>query len=164
MKTLILIRHAKSDWTNAASSDHDRVLNARGKKDAPDMAKRLRDKIEKLDLIVSSSAVRALTTAEAFADEFDIKHKQIQIEPALYLADTDAFFNIIHSLDSKYKKIAIFSHNPGITEFANQLTNVHIDDMPTCAMYAVRADIKDWKDFRPEEKQFYFFDYPKLKD
>jgi phosphohistidine phosphatase len=164
MKTLILVRHAKSDWTNADSSDHDRILNARGKKDAPVMAERLKEKVEKLDLIVSSSAIRALTTAKAFAEEFDIKEKNIQIEPALYLADIDAFYNIIATLDKDAKKVALFSHNPGITEFANHLTNVHVDDMPTCAMYALKIDIKDWKDFRTSEKHFFFFDYPKLKD
>lgn len=163
MKTLILVRHAKSDWTNAESSDHDRTLNARGKKDAPVMAQRLKERIESLDNIVSSSATRALTTAQAFAIEFDIKEKNIQIEPALYLADIDAFYNIIATFDSDVKRVALFSHNPGITEFANLLTKVHVDDMPTCAMYALKTDIKDWKDFRTAPKDFLFFDYPKLK-
>jgi phosphohistidine phosphatase len=164
MKTLILVRHAKSDWTNAGTSDHDRVLNARGKKDAPVMAERLKEKIEKPDLIISSSAVRALTTAETFAEEFKIKSKDIQIERSLYLADPETFYNVLLNVPGNVKKVVIFSHNPGITEFANKLTTVHVDDMPTCAMYALKIDIKEWSDFRTAEKQFFFFDYPKLKD
>jgi phosphohistidine phosphatase len=161
MKKLLLIRHAKSSWDDISQKDFDRPLNDRGHRDAPKMAKRLlKDDIE-IDAFISSTAVRALTTAEYFAEAFEIKKKNIIQEPSLYLAESNVFFEVISKINDDHKTVAIFSHNPGITEFANQLCNTRIDDMPTCAIFAVKADIKSWREFAEAEKKFWFFDYPK---
>jgi phosphohistidine phosphatase len=162
MKTLIIVRHAKSSWDNTNVSDHDRTLNDRGKKDAPKMAKRVHEKIEEIDVLVSSTATRALTTAKYFAEEFDIKPKNIILQPKLYLAEPRSFIEVISGFDNDWKRVAVFAHNPGISEFANSLTNVRVDDMPTCAVFAVKIDTKNWDEFLSADKEYFFFDYPKL--
>lgn len=161
MKTLLLVRHAKSSWDAPGLSDFDRPLNERGKKDAPEMAKRLKDKNINIDLFVSSPAKRAKKTAKYFAEAFEVKKDGIQLVDDLYLASPSAFQKTIIELSDKNNAVAIFSHNPGITEFANALTNVRIDDMPTCGVFAIHIDTDSWSDFENAEKKFLFFDYPK---
>ncbi len=160
MKSLLLIRHAKSSW-NFDVEDFDRPLNDRGKKSAPEMAKRLIKKDIKIDAFISSPAERALSTAAYFIEEYGRKHKNIIKIPSLYEASSETYYSVIDELDNDFKTVAIFSHNPGITDFANELTNTRIEDMPTCAIFAVKVDIKKWKDFREGQKEFWFFDYPK---
>ncbi len=162
MKTLLLIRHAKSSWADFEQKDFDRPLSDRGKKDAPAMAKRIRkEKDIKLDGIISSPANRAFETAKHFAKGFDIKKKRIIQISELYEPTIEAFYNAVTDLDDEYKNVALFSHNPGITAFVNQLTNVHVDDMPTCSIFALYILHDEWKDFRTADKEFWFFDYPK---
>ena len=161
MKTLVLVRHAKSSWDNIDQQDIERPLNDRGKKDAPEMAKRLKDKGVKVDVLVSSPAKRARRTAVLFAEEFGVKKDEIVIIDELYMASPSSFERVVASLPDKYDTAVIFSHNPGITEYTNSLTNVHVDDMPTCGVYAVRGDTDKWATFRAGEKKFLFFDYPK---
>ncbi len=161
MKSLLLIRHAKSSWDNASLNDFDRPLNDRGKQDAPMMAERLSDKKIKIDAFVSSPAKRAAMTAKIFAGEFKIKKDDIIFKTELYMASADVFFEIIKKTDDHLNCIGIFSHNPGLTDFANELTEVRIDNIPTCGIFAVKADIKHWADFKEAKKKFWFFDYPK---
>ena len=160
MKTLLLVRHAKSSW-DLDVDDFDRELNPRGKRDAPEMAERLIKKEVEIDAFVSSPAKRAITTAAFFAEAYHQKVKNILPVSSLYEPTITAFRNAIENLDDKFKTIALFSHNPAITEFANQLTAVKVDDMPTCAVFAVKADIKKWREFSEARKEFWFFDYPK---
>lgn len=161
MKKLLIIRHAKSSWDAAVQSDFDRPLNERGLKDAPAMAQRLLKKEVKIDQILSSPANRALTTATFFAKAYGIKTKKILEVPELYHAGIIVFNRVIDELDDDDKSVAIFSHNPGITDFVNSLTNVRVDNVPTCGIFAVKAAVKSWKDFGAAEKEFWFFDYPK---
>lgn len=142
-------------------SDADRPLNERGKKDAPEMAKRLKEKGLKIDLFLSSTAKRARKTARLFAEEFDVKKDDVEEDGKLYEADVNAFFKVIEELKNKHDVVAIFSHNPGITDFVNALTTVRIDNMPTCGIFAVQAETDDWEKFKDAEKKFLFFDYPK---
>lgn len=160
MKTLLLIRHAKSSWDNPAQSDFDRTLNERGKKDAPAMAERLYYRDIALDAIISSPAKRAKKTAEYFAKQYDLEDK-IVFKTELYLADADTFFSVIEKTNDKFDCIAIVSHNPGVTDFVNQLTIARVDNMPTCSIFAVELQSKHWADIRNSEKDFLFFDYPK---
>lgn len=162
MKTLHLVRHAKSSWAEAGLDDFDRPLNERGKKDAPDMARRLVKKGLTIDLLVSSPAKRAKKTASIFAEELGLSQNEILYIPQLYLADTSIFGQVIGSINNKFNSIIIFSHNPGITAFANSLTNVKIDDMPTCSVFSVSSESKDWTQFMVSDKTFLFFDFPKL--
>src|SRR5215204_1035128 len=153
MKTLILIRHAKSSWDAPGLSDFDRPLNERGKKDAPEMAKRLKEKMD-IGLFVSSPAKRARKTAKLFAEEYGTKKDDISLVEDLYAATMPAFQKTVIELNNKYNTVALFSHNPGITEFANSLTNVRIDDMPTCSVFAASVDTENWSDFSKAEKKF----------
>ncbi len=161
MKTLILVRHAKSSWDTPGLSDFDRPLNERGKRDAPEMAKRVKEKDIKPDLLVSSPAKRAKKTAACFAAEFEMDKDDILLVDGLYLATPDAFSKAVGELENMYDTVCLFSHNPGITEFASSLSNVRIDDMPTCAVFAVQAETDKWAKFIAAEKKFLFFDYPK---
>ena len=161
MKTLLLVRHAKSDWNDATLSDFDRPLNDRGKKDAPLMAQRLRDKKIVIDAFISSPAKRARKTAIIFANNYMREKEEIIFKPELYEADPKTFFNVISAVDDRYQNIAVFSHNFGLTEFANQLTDTRIDNIPTCGIFALKIDCKKWKDFKTAGKTFWFFDYPK---
>jgi len=161
MKQLLLIRHAKSSWESADITDFDRPLNERGKKDAPIMAKRLYDRGITIDLFVSSPAKRARKTAELFATAYEYPKKDIIFFPGLYEPTTEAFYEAVAGLENKYETVAMFSHNPGITLFAAGLTNVAIDDMPTCAVFGVKCKAKQWEQFREKEKTFWLFDFPK---
>ena len=141
--------------------DFDRPLNERGRKDAPEMARRLIKKSYGIDFFVSSPAKRAKKTAELFMKEFGANEKKILFLPALYHATPRDFEEAIASLDNRFDRVAIFSHNPGISEFVNSLTDVHIDDMPTCAIFGLSLASDSWKAFSQAEKTFLFFDYPK---
>ena len=163
MKQLLIIRHAKSSWDNLTQKDFDRPLNERGHHDAPVMAKRLLDNHVEVDAFISSPAKRAFTTAKYFAKEYGVAEKSIIQVPALYHASKEDFFSAINKTDDTFKTIAIFSHNPGITQFINCLTEARIDNMPTCGIFVVKAEISYWKDFQKGNKIFLFFNYPKLK-
>jgi len=160
MKVLILVRHAKSSWDEPVS-DFDRTLNSRGKEDAPKMAQRLLERKINVDAFISSPAKRARKTASLFIKEYGRSKEEIIMVPDLYHPAYEAFYEAIKQAPATAGTLAIFSHNPGVTEFANSLTNVRVDDMPTCAMFAIQADVGDWSQFRDAEKQFWFFDYPK---
>jgi phosphohistidine phosphatase len=162
VKQLLIIRHAKSSWANPGQDDFDRPLNNRGEHDAPMMAQRLLDKKIMIDAFVSSTANRAITTAGYFAETYKRKKKDILGYKKLYHAYPEKFYEVISELDDKLDTVAIFAHNPGITYFANELTATQIDDMPTCGVFAIKADIEKWKDFEKGKKAFWFFDYPKL--
>jgi phosphohistidine phosphatase len=161
MKQLLIIRHAKSSWANTGQDDFDRPLNDRGLRDAPVMAQRLLDKNIRIEAFIASPAKRALTTANLFAETFHAANGTLKTVQKLYHAAPMVFFETIAAIDDAVATAAIFSHNPGITAFVNELTSTRIDDMPTCAVFGVQADIDHWKDFWPTKKTFWFFDYPK---
>ncbi|MDO6433552.1 histidine phosphatase family protein [Flavitalea sp. BT771] len=161
MKTLLIIRHAKSSWDNADLNDIDRPLNDRGKRDAPVMAGRLIKAGVKTDLFVSSPAKRARQTAGIFMHEFGRKEKELVIIQQLYHAQVQDFKEVVASIDDRYDSIALFSHNPGITAFANILSSVRLDNMPTCSIFAVTSPAESWKGFLSSGPTFWFFDYPK---
>ena len=157
MKTLILVRHAKSSHSFGISPDFDRPLNDRGFREASEMGSKLFKKKIQIDQFVSSPALRAKTTAELFAAEYDRKMKEILFIPSLYQAGIENFKEVVLGLEDNYNHIALFSHNPGITDFASSLTETHITHMPTCSVFAVNVTIDSWKDFANAEKRFLFF-------
>jgi phosphohistidine phosphatase len=163
MKTLILVRHSKSSHSFGVSSDFDRPLNDRGFREASDMGKKLFKKNTLIDQFVSSPALRAKTTAELFVAEYDRKLKEILFVPSLYQADPDTFYEVVGKLDDAYDHVALFSHNPGVTDFASSLSSAHISHMPTSSVFAVTAPVDSWKDFSSAEKSFLFFYKPEEK-
>jgi phosphohistidine phosphatase len=163
MKTLIIVRHAKSSWANADQTDFERPLNDRGNRDAPEMAKRLLDKKININHLVSSTAKRAMQTCVHFSKILNIAKDEIQKEEILYHSSSETIHYVVGKINNDYDTVTVFCHNPGITDFVNTLLEeVKIDDMPTCGVFAVKADIADWKEFYSAEKEFMFFDYPKL--
>ncbi len=161
MKTLLLIRHAKSSWDDPGLSDYERPLNERGKKDAPAMADRLYERGIKIDAFVTSPARRARKTAEQFAKRYKKEKEELALKTELYMASNEAFNSVIEKLNDDYDCVAVFSHNPGITDFANSLTDATIDNIPTCGIFGVSIDAKKWNKFKEAKKKFLFFDYPK---
>ena len=163
MKELLLVRHAKSDWSDSSLGDFDRPLNERGKRDAPVMAHRLLDKKIKIDAFISSPAKRAKRTATIFAEAYKVGKDDIIFKERLYGAAEEIFYDAVKNAPKKANTIAIFSHNPGITDFANELTSTRIDNIPTSGVFAIKADCDSWEDFREAKKEFWFFDYPKAE-
>ena len=162
MKTLLLIRHAKSSWDSLTLNDFDRPLNERGKNDAPIMAKRVKKRNIKIDAFISSPARRAKKTAEYFIKEFGGKEEEVIFVSALYDESIKDFETTIEAINDKCDCVAIFSHNPGITAFANLLVkDANIDNMPTCSVFAVKINVSKWQDFSRAKKDFLFFEYPK---
>lgn len=161
MKTVFIIRHAKSDQ-QFFGNDFERPLNARGLNDAPMMAKRLADNGVNIDLLVASPAIRAKKTAELFANNLNMLTEDIVFVSALYHASSEVFEEVIAALPDSVASVALFSHNPGITHFAGKLgTGTRVDNMPTCAVFAVEADTASWALFANTAKKCILFDYPK---
>ena len=162
LKTLLLIRHAKSSWDDAGLTDYERPLNERGKKDAPAMAERLYERGIKIDAFVTSPARRARKTAEQFAKRYKKEKEDLLLKTELYMASDEAFNSVVEKLNDDIDCVAIFSHNPGITDFANSLTDdIRIDNIPTCGIFGVSIEAKKWNKFKEAKKKFLFFDYPK---
>lgn len=162
MKTLLLVRHAKSDWSIPVQGDFHRALNERGLRDAPVMAERLIQKGISIDAFISSTAKRAFTTATFFAEAYGLEAGDIHPRPDLYHATPSTFREVIEDTPDTFRTIALFSHNPGITDFVNSLTRTRLDNMPTCGIFAVQIATENWKQFWEARKEFLFFDYPKL--
>lgn len=162
MKTLYLVRHAKSSWEEVGLADFDRPLNNRGKKNAPLMGKILKKSGQAPDLILSSPAQRAKATAEILAGELNYPLKKIVFEYEIYEASPEKLLQIIRNQENHIEKLMLVGHNPTLTLLANQLTQtVHIENIPTTGIFAVRWDISTWTDIQPNKAQFLFFDYPK---
>ena len=160
-KDILLIRHAKSSWKEPGLSDHDRPLNKRGKHDAPLMAEVLKNAGIKPDLLISSAAVRARKTAEAFAEVFEIEKKNILLSEDIYLGDVSDIMNRLRSVKDEFNTVFLFAHNPGITDFANTLCNTDILNIPTCGVYHARIPSSNWKDIKPGIGKLVSFDFPK---
>ncbi len=127
------------------------------------MAQRLLDKKVKIDAFISSPAKRAKKTATVFAEAYKQDKDDILFIEDLYGAEENTFYRVIADVANKFDNIAIFSHNPGITGFANLLSDTRIDNIPTCGVFAIKIDIKKWEDFRDGKKEFWFFDFPKAE-
>ena len=161
MKTLLLVRHAKSGDHFSGSSDFERTLNEQGVNAAPKVAKYLLSEDVLIQRFVSSPAVRAQTTARLFMKEYHRPAAELVLIDELYLASVPVFVHTVTELDDADDHVAIFAHNPGITEFASSLTTVRIDNMPTAGVFAVKADVDSWSEFMPAAKDFLFFESPK---
>lgn len=160
MKTILMVRHAKSGWDKPLP-DFDRKLTERGKTDAKNMAIRLVKKNIDIDLFISSPALRAQKTARIFMKESAAQKDKLKIIPALYEPSVKSFYEAIESVDDEVNCIALFSHNPGITQFVNSLDGHPVYDMPTCAVYAFKIKSAHWNELQITEKEFLFFDFPK---
>jgi len=146
MKNLLIMRHAKSDWGNSSLPDFDRPLNNRGKTSAPAMGKELLKRKKVPDLIISSPANRAKTTAEMVSEEFGY-HKPIQFENEFYFGHIAEIINIVRKTDNSFEHVLIVGHNPTLEDLIDELI---IDDngygMPTAAVASILFDVDSWEE------------------
>ena len=161
MKTLTLLRHAKSSWKDATLADHERPLNARGERDAPLMATRIRAAGIRPSLILSSPAVRAWTTAKVAAEEISYPLEFLQREKELYLAGSQTLIDVLARQDAGFNSIMLVGHNPGLTDFANFMLPGLTNNVPTCGMVAVRVRADDWDLRSARGFELLSYDYPK---
>ncbi|AWM34441.1 SixA phosphatase family protein [Hymenobacter nivis] len=161
MKTLYLLRHAKSSWSFDDLTDQERPLNDRGRDDAPRMGQALAKRGIKPDVLVSSSAVRALSTAVLVACELGFAHEKITVDPAIYRADADALVAIIRALPDAAESALLVGHNPTITDAANALSPSPFNEFPTAAVVCLRFSTDHWEEVARANAEFYFYDYPK---
>lgn len=161
MKTLYLIRHAKSDWSDESLSDYDRPLSHRGIKDAPLMGSKLADKGILPDLILSSPALRAKTTAISIAEALSYPPESIGYDHTLYASDVETILSIIRSVAPSVDTLFLFGHNPEITECANLIANGDIDNIPTCGVVTIRLKNNSWESIGANSAEIRRFDFPK---
>jgi len=164
VKTLTILRHAKSSWENDSLADYERPLNKRGERDAPAMAKRIQEAGIRPSLIVSSHAVRAWTTAKVVALELSYPLEFLQREKDLYLASRERLLTIIAKQDEGFNHLMIVGHNPGLTDLVNYLVPNLTGNLPTCGVVSVGIETETW-DLRGDLKiELLVHDYPKKGD
>ena len=156
MKKLFLVRHAKSDWENSHLKDIERPLNARGYANANDMSNQ---RGIKPDLIISSPAVRAFTTALLFARNMNYNANTIILKQELYESTVNDYVSVFSEIDNKYYTVMLFGHNPIISNLVDQLTQSSNILMPTCCIAGIDFDVKNWKEIKIGN--LFLFDYPK---
>jgi phosphohistidine phosphatase len=161
-KTLFLVRHAKSSWSDFGLRDIERTLETRGHNDAPRMAKYLKKEGVQPDLLVSSPAVRAKTTAQYFAKEWGIAESAIDIQRDVYEAMVSDIFTVVRELPDSATTVLLFGHNPTFTDFANRFTNDYIDNVPTCGVVKIESSSATWADFSEKTARLADFWYPKM--
>lgn len=161
MKTLYLVRHAKSSWKQPELSDFERPLNKRGKRDAPAMGRFLLKKGVIPDIIISSPAVRALLTTKIISDILSYPENRVVYSDPIYEAGIVSLYKVISELGDKYTSAMMVGHNPGMTYFANSLANTRIDNIPTCGIFCAELDITSWDEISENCGSLGFFEYPK---
>lgn len=161
MKQLIIVRHAKSSWDNPEWTDFGRPLNKRGLKDAPIMAEIIKDMKIKPDIIISSPANRAITTAKIYAEILGLKSKNIIEDRSIYEMGTRYIINLVKSLSDDISTVMIFGHNPDITSLSTYFSGEYFDNVPTCGTVGIEFDIEKWEQVELENGKLIFFEYPK---
>ena len=146
-KTLTLIRHAKSSWDNTNLSDFERPLNSRGKHDAPKMGQLIKHELPSIDYVLCSTSQRTRETFALLNQALNIGVSQISFKNALYHPSPRIMMDLISGLPENVKHVALVSHNPATTEFANQLQEErYFDNVPTCGVIHIEFDVSSWKD------------------
>ena len=163
MKTLLIMRHAKSSWKDPTLTDHQRPLNKRGKRNVPDMGARLVARKIKPDLIVTSDARRALDTAIPIAGIIGVDPSVIRQEPALYHATPSQLSNLVKGLDDRIEQVMIVGHNPGLGDLANSFLPQSISNLPTAGIVELRFDVDAWQCIDPTCLVHSSVDFPKNK-
>jgi phosphohistidine phosphatase len=161
MKTLTLVRHAKSSWKDTSLADRDRPLSKRGERDAPEMGQRIVAAGIRPSLIVSSPAVRAWTTARIIADAIGYPREFLQRDKTLYLASVNGILDVIVAQDPGFNSLMLVGHNPGFTDFANYLVPGLTNNLPTAGVVSVQLDSDDWSLYDKPGVELLLYDFPK---
>jgi len=160
-KILYLVRHAKSSWSDASLADRDRPLNRRGRKSAPEMGRRLLEHGQHPDLIVSSPAKRAFSTAKKIAKELAYDKSEIVTDESLYFSGTGSMVSMLEGLDDRYQNVMIVGHNPAMTSLLNILSEAQVHNMPTCAVAVLSFDMASWSELDVTNGELLLYDFPK---
>ncbi len=161
MRTITLLRHAKSSWDNTDLVDFDRPLNGRGRKNAPEMARRLKAAGVRPSLILSSPAKRAWSTAKIIAAEISYPIEFLQRDRDLYHAGTQRLLDVLAAQDEGFKNILLVAHNPGLTDLANELVPGLTNNLPTCGFVAVKVEVDTWDLRARKSAELIEYNYPK---
>ena len=161
MKNLYLTRHAKSSWGNPGLADIDRPLNGRGKEAAPLMGKLIVDKGEKPELLISSPANRAFSTAKVFASAMGLHETDVLIKDTIYGAGVHQLLNLVQDVDDLYNSIMLFGHNPTFTSFCNMLSGENIMNIVTCGVVRIDFEFSSWKNIDFNSGRMVYYEYPK---
>lgn len=161
MKTLFVVRHAKSSWENPELDDFERPLNNRGKRNAPEIGKRLFQRGVMPDAIISSPAKRALSTAKRIAKSLNFPKGKIQTERQFYHGSINDFVRVLQKQNPNQNTIMIFGHNPGLTELVNFLSGSDIYNIPTCGVAEINFEMDSWNDIGKQKGKLASFDFPK---
>ena len=161
MKILTLVRHAKSSWKDTSLTDRDRPLNKRGKRDAPEMGRRIAAAGIRPSLIVSSPATRAWTTAKVIANEIGYPREFLQRDNALYLASVNGILDVIASQEVGFNSLMLVGHNPGFTDLANYLVPGLTNNVPTAGVISVELDTDEWTLYDKPDTELLLYDFPK---
>jgi len=161
LKNLYLTRHAKSSWGNPGLADIDRPLNSRGKKAAPSMGKLIMDKGEKPELLISSPANRAFSTAKVFASAMGLHETDVLIKDTIYGAGVHQLLNLVQDVDDLYNSIMLFGHNPTFTSFCNMLSGENILNIVTCGVVRIDFEFSSWKNIDFNSGRMIYYEYPK---
>ena len=161
MKSLTIVRHAKSSWKDRGLTDRERPLNKRGERDAPIMGKRIAEAGIRPSQIISSPAVRAWTTARTFAKELGYPPEFLQREDGLYLASLDNLLDVIATQDNGFNHLMLFGHNPGLTDLVNYFVPGLTNNLPTSGVVSVDLDCDNWMLYDRPATELVLHDYPK---
>jgi phosphohistidine phosphatase len=161
MKTIYLVRHAKSSWKEANSSDFDRPLNNRGLRSAPLMAEMLKAMGVRPDHVISSPASRAITTAELFCETFAYPKELIEERMEIYEGRASLLLSAVQQIPEASQTAMLFGHNPTITEFANLLASTHLEGMETCSVVKIEMAITSWHEAAPGRGKKVWYEFPK---
>ena len=160
MKQLFLVRHAKSSWGNPKLSDFDRPLNERGNKDKVVMGERLKNRLVKVDLIISSTAKRTTQTSIALAKGIEYPTNKIEFMDEIYHASPSAMLSVINRTNNEIEDLVLVGHNPGISMLCDYLCNYSVD-FPTLGVAKISFETNDWQEVFGETGTLEWFDYPK---
>jgi phosphohistidine phosphatase len=163
MKTLFLLRHAKSSWKYPELKDFERPLSVRGLAEVPIMAERFKARGKVLECIITSPAVRAKTTAGLFAEVIGFPKDDVASNPELYFAGAGMFLKAANLLDEEYQSAMLVGHNPAITEFVNRLSNSSIDNIYTCGLVELSLPVDEWSEVEFGKASLVDFDYPRRR-
>ena len=162
MKRLILLRHAKSSWSDDGLSDSERPLSGRGERDAPRMGVRLRERGIRPDLVLSSPALRARRTASLVARALDYPDDAIRLDATLYLAAPVEILAVVAEQADAVDCLLVVGHNPGLTELTNLLLpELELANLPTAGTVVVDCATERWAEVRNAQRRLVYYDYPK---
>jgi phosphohistidine phosphatase len=157
MKTLYLIRHAKSSWKEGVK-DFERGLNKRGKNDILFMPQKVEKNCKRPDVIISSSAKRAKLTAQALMQHFDCN---LQLTDAIYECTLGALVQIVENLDDRYDTVYLVGHNPSLNALAHRFIPEFLQNIPTFGVFGLEFSVDRWSEASAQNAHNVVFDFPK---